>query len=169
MQYGFELLRHRVTILAVLAWVAAAGCSSPRKAGSAQTGSAEEVKETRMEMTTRTEVEKLGHVSLPATTTHLQAHSELGIDGAVWARFDMPAAEVDGFLARAGYADLSSTQRFVENWHMPTNASWWTPDSIDTFRSGQIRREGAKPRYAGHILVSADGDPRTVYLFVTGL
>ena len=122
-----------------------------------------------MDSSMRTEVEKLGHVSLPATATHLQVHSEQGIDGAVWARFELPASEIDGFLASAGYVELSTNQRYVEDWHLPTKATWWTPDAIVTFRSGQIRREGAKPRYAGHILVSGDGDPRTVYLFVTGL
>ena len=119
--------------------------------------------------TQRTDVEKLGHVALPAATAHLQAHIERGVDDAVWARFELPAAELDGFLASAGYVELSTSRRFVENWHLSTKAPWWTPDAIATFRSGQIRREEAKPRYAGHILVSGDGDPRTVYLFVTGL
>jgi hypothetical protein len=119
--------------------------------------------------TQRSDVEKLGHVALPAATAHLQAHVERGVDGAVWARFELPAAELDGFLASAGYAELSDSQRFVENWHLPVKLPWWTPDAIAAFRSGQLRREAAKPRYAGHILVSSGGDPRTVYLFVTGL
>ncbi|MBC7975441.1 MAG: hypothetical protein H7138_10695 [Myxococcales bacterium] len=119
--------------------------------------------------TQRSDVEKLGHVTLPAAAAHLHVHSERGIDGAVWARFELPAAELDGFLSNAGYIELSNRQRFVENWHLPSKAPWWTPDDVATFRSGQLRREGSKPRYAGHVLVSANGDSRTVYLFVTGL
>jgi hypothetical protein len=153
-----------------LAWVTATACSSPRNAGGAGTASTEETKEPRMDSSTqRTDVEKLAHVTLSAATAHLQTHVERGVDGAVWARFELPAAEIDGFLASAGYLELSTRQRFVENWHLPTKPPWWTPDAIATFRSGQIRHESAKPRYAGHILVSGDGDPRTVYLFVTGL
>jgi len=117
----------------------------------------------------RSDVEQLGHVTLPASASHFEVHVERGVDAAVWARFDLAAADVDGFLASAGYVDLSTSRRAVENWHLPTKAVWWVPDSISSFRSGRIRRENSKPRYAGHILVSGDGDPRTIYLFVTGL
>lgn len=116
----------------------------------------------------RADVEQIGHVTLPASARHLQAHVERGIDAAVWARFELPAADVDGFLAAAGYLDLSTSERAVESWQLPAKAPWWTPDAVAPFRSGRIRRE-TKPRYAGHILVSGDGDPRTVYLFVSNL
>jgi hypothetical protein len=117
----------------------------------------------------RSLVEKVGHVTLPASATDLHVHAEHGADAAVWARFDLPAAEVDGFLAAAGYGELSTTQRAVANWHLPTKAPWWTPDGLASFRSGKIRREGGAPRYAGHVLVGGDGERRTVYLFVTGI
>jgi hypothetical protein len=117
----------------------------------------------------RSLVEDIGHVKLPASASGLQVHAERGADAAVWARFELPAAEVDGFLAGAGYGDLSSTQRAVANWHMPTRAPWWTPDALASFRSGKLRRETGSPRYAGHVLVGGDGERRTVYLFVTGL
>lgn len=118
---------------------------------------------------TLSEVEQLGHVRLPASVTHLEAHIERGIDAAVWARFELPEAELDGFLASAGYQTLSSTERALDDWHLPTKAAWWTPSRIPTFRSGRLRRESSKPRYAGHVLASSEGAQRTVYLFVTSL
>jgi hypothetical protein len=154
-------MARRILEAALAIAMIAPACSSPRPASQ---------QEDRMDRAT---VEQLGHVTLPASATHLQAHAERGIDGAVWARFDLPAGDVDGFLAGAGYAELSSTQRAVENWHLPTKAAWWTPDALTTFRSGKIRRESGKPRYAGHVLVGGDGQgdgaTKTVYLFVTGL
>lgn len=119
--------------------------------------------------TARAEVEQFGHVKLPPATRNLQRHLERGIDAALWARFELPAAELDAFLASAGYAELSGTDRAVENWHLPTKAAWWTPDAIASFHSGRLRREDTRPRYAGHVLASADGEVRTVYLFVNGL
>lgn len=117
----------------------------------------------------RAEIEQVGHVSLPASSSKLEAHVERGADSAVWARFELPATDLAPFLSAAGYTELSDRDRAVENWHMPTKVAWWTPDAITPFLAGRLRREAQKPRYAGHVLASAEGKQRTVYLFVTGL
>jgi hypothetical protein len=117
----------------------------------------------------RATVEQLGHVTLPASATDLRVHAAHGIDPAVWARFDVAAADVEPFLTAAGYTDLSTTRRWVENWHLTTGAPWWTPDELLPFRSGRVLRDTRRPRYAGHVLVGGDGDTRTVYLMVIGL
>lgn len=116
----------------------------------------------------RPRLESLGRVRLPDSVTGRMIDVNQGLDAAVFARFEMAAQDLDGFLRQAGYTGLSFMERADRNWHL-ADVDWWRPEDAKTFPSGRLRRESGTDRHAGHVLVRDRGATRTVYLFVMSL
>lgn len=119
----------------------------------------------------RAEIEKRARLKLPERVRDLQVEViSGGMDDAIYLRFEVPTEELPGLVSGAGLTEpLSSTRRFVRD-YTGSKLSWWKPDEIDPFQSGNLIRDSEPPRYALSLLASsADAPWQTVYVFVTGL
>lgn len=118
----------------------------------------------------RAEIEERAHLKLPERARDLQVEViGGGMDDAIYLRFDLPTEELPALVSSAGLAELSTTRRFVRN-YTGSKLSWWQPDAIEPFQSGNVIRDSEPPRYALSLLASsADAPWQTVYVFVTGL
>lgn len=119
----------------------------------------------------RAEIERRARVKLPEGIRDLQVETITGgMDDAIYLRFDLPTGELGQLLSDAGFTEpLSSTERFLGN-YTGSHLSWWQPDAIVPFQSGNLIRDDRKPRHAISVLASrGDSAWQTVYLFVNDL
>lgn len=119
---------------------------------------------------TEQELATLTGVSLPAGAREIRAHSERGIDGIVYVRFVMPAAELDSWLAtfawQAGPAPLGSMPLSPLLRRAPASlADVWQPETVTTGLVGTAQQSGPQGiRYQEVLVDTAQPAEVIVYL-----
>lgn len=68
-----------------------------------------------------TEIESWTHFKLPESASNVQTHALHWMDSRIYVKFQLPASELDAFLAEAGFTDLKPDYWPFHDGRVP----WW--------------------------------------------
>jgi hypothetical protein len=85
---------------------------------------------------TNAEIEALARITLPPGATNIHAQAGGFQDRYIHVRFDIPAAELDAFLAASRYTPALDMAVVPFQQHLEPKAVWWQPRNAARFRAG---------------------------------
>lgn len=120
------------------------------------------------EVASAAQVEAVAHVILPPGTVLLSAAYSSGLDTRLSAKFRMPRAELDAFVAAAQFTTTPTPGlRAVEAQHNVGGGNLWDPGTAKTV-SGIDEEEPAADGTFRRVLFDLDAsDTVTVYLYAS--